>query len=213
MRALFGGVPDMKIAREASGREDLPQLIAEVDPDVVLDIERSLDARTADSMTRIVKYVNDATSARMVVLVSTLDESAINLMRGGGCAILDKKINAEELIAAVRIALAGYMPVKEKLLVTLAKAAIRLPEPESGTAEYLSTLTRQERRVLRLVIQGLSNAEIAADLALAESTVKSHVQGVLKKLGLRGRSHIIIYAYEKGLIHRLRQANASLERQ
>ncbi|MBO0837753.1 MAG: response regulator transcription factor [Actinobacteria bacterium] len=152
----------------------------------------------------MIRYVNTAASARMIILTSAAGEYAIDLMRSGNCAILDKKISSEELVAAIRIAVAGYMPVKEKLMVNLARATIRLQGAGNGAGEHLRTLTRQERRVLVLIIQGLSNPEIAADLTLAESTVKSHVQAILKKLGLRDRAQIIIYAYEGGLVYRLR---------
>jgi DNA-binding NarL/FixJ family response regulator len=200
----------MKIVGEAFSLADLPQLAVELNPDIILDVEYSLDSRTVDSAAKMIRYIGSVTSSRFIILTSSPGEFGIELMRSGNCALLDKKIGYEELVAAIRMAVAGYIPVKEKLMVSLARAAIRLEEPEGAAAGNLDLLTRQERKVLMLIIQGLSNPEIAADLTLAESTVKSHVQGILKKLGLRDRVHIIIYAYERGLIGRLRQASASL---
>lgn len=213
LKALLGGSPDIKVVGEAFSLAGLPQLVVKLNPDVILDIERSLDARTVDSVTRVIRYVNSVTSARMIILaVAAPGELAIDLMRGGRCAVLDKMISSEELIAAIRIAVAGYLPVKEKLMVNLARATTRAQGSRNGADEHLRALTRQQRRVLTLIIQGLSNPEIAAELTLAESTVKSHVQRILKTLGLRDRAHIIIYAYEEGLIHRLRQTSALLPR-
>jgi DNA-binding NarL/FixJ family response regulator len=192
----------MKVVGEAGSLADLPRLAAELEPDVVVDIERSLDTRTADSMARTIRLVNNVSPVRMIILASVIGDFAINLMRSGSCAVLDKKISSEELVAAIRMAAAGYMPVKENLMVRLARAAIRLRVSGDGAAGHLGMLTRQERRVLLLVTQGLSNPEIAADLTVAESTVKSHVQNILKKLGLRDRAQVIIYAYEGGLVYR-----------
>lgn len=210
LNALLGGRSGMKIVGEAFSLADLPQLAVELNPDIILDVEYSLDSRTVDSAAKMIRYIGSVTSSRFIILTSSPGEFGIELMRSGNCALLDKKIGYEELVAAIRMAVAGYIPVKEKLMVSLARAAIRLEEPEGAAAGNLDLLTRQERKVLMLIIQGLSNPEIAADLTLAESTVKSHVQGILKKLGLRDRVHIIIYAYERGLIGRLRQASASL---
>lgn len=204
LRALLGGRPEMKIMGEAGDLADLPQLVVDLDPDIIVDVERSLDARSAGLADRAISYVNSATSARMIILTSTLNEFAIDLLRSGRCAILDTKIGSDELIAAIHMIAAGYMPVKEKLVVDLARAAVRLKGAGDGAASRLKELTRQERKVMMLVSQGLSNPEIAADLTLAESTVKSHVQQILKKLGLRDRAQIIIFAYEGGLVGKLR---------
>lgn len=204
LRALLSGRPGIEIVGEADSLADIPQLAAELNPDVIVDIERSFDARTVDSTAKMIRHVNSVMSARMIILTSAPGEFEIDLMRSGSCAILDKKISSEELIAAIRVAAAGYMPVKEKLMVDLARATIRLQGSGNGAAGQLSTLTAQERKVLTLIIQGLSNPEIAAALTLAESTVKSHVQGILKKFGLRDRAQVIIYAYEGGLAYRLR---------
>lgn len=204
MKALLSGGPDIEIVGEAGSHADLPQLVAKFNPDVVLSIERNSGPRIADSTARTIRHLNSIASARMIILTSAPDEFAIDLMRSGVCTFLDKKIGPEELIAAIRIAAAGYMPVKDSLMVNMARATIRLQGSGNAAADHLKALTRQERRVLMLIIQGLSNPEIAAHLTLAESTVKSHVQGILKKFGLRDRAQIIIYAYEGGLIYRLR---------
>lgn len=204
LRALLGGRPDMKIMGEAGGLAELPQLAIDLDPDIIVDVERSLDARTADRAAKAISRVNSATTARMVILTSTLNEFAVDLLRSGDCAILDTKIGSDELVAAIRLTAAGYVPVKEKLVVDLARAAVRLKGAGGGALGHLKALTPQERRVMMLVSQGLSNPEIAAGLTLAESTVKSHVQGILRKLGLRDRAQIIIYAYEGGLVCPLR---------
>lgn len=204
LKALLGGRSDIRIIGEASTLADVPQLAADLHPDVIVDVERFLHAGTAGSAARAIGALNGGAQARVIILASALNEFAIDLMRGGKCVILDKNISSEELIAAIRVTVAGYIPVKEKLMIDLARATVRLQGSSSDAAGRLNSLTRQERRVMTLIIQGMSNPEIAANLSLAESTVKSHVQGILKKLGLRDRTQIIIYAYEGGLICRNR---------
>lgn len=200
LKALLSGRPGLNVVGEAGGLAGLPPLVTELNPDVIVDVERSLDTHAADSIGRVMKCVNGSAPVRMIVLTSVPGDFAVNVMRGGCCAVLDKKISSDELVAAIRLAAAGYLPVKESLMVNLARAAVRLRGSGKGAADHLGTLTRQERRVLLLIIQGLSNPEIAADLTVAESTVKSHVQSILKKLSLRDRAQIIIYAYEGGLV-------------
>ena len=203
MNALLGGRPGIRIVGETSSLADLPRVAIDCNPDVIVDIEHSIDGQAIDSASKIVRYVNSVTSSRIIILASTPGEFAIELMRSGSCAVLDKQISSDELVAAIRMAAVGYMPVKDNIMISLARAAIRLQGSGKGAADHLGMLTKQERRVMTLIIQGLSNPEIATDLTLAESTVKSHVQSILKKLRLRDRAQIIIYAYEGGLIGRL----------
>lgn len=210
LEALLGGRSAMKVVGEALSLAELPRLVAERSPDVIIGIENSLDSRTVDSAIKIIRDVRSITQTRIIILTSAQDECVMELMRSGNCAILDKKIGYEELVAAIQLAAAGYLPVKEVLMANLARAMVRLHGSGNRADERVGMLTRQERRVLTLIVQGLSNPEIARDLTLAESTVKTHVQGILKKLGLRDRMHIIIYAYERGLIYRLNELSASL---
>lgn len=209
LKALLGDKPGIRIGGEASSFAELPRLVVDLNPDVIVFIQRSPGECGADIMADTINYASSVASARTIILASAPSELSINLLRSGSCAVLDRKIGSEELVAAIRMAAAGYLPVREKLVADLARATIRLQGAGDGAAEGIGTLTRQERRVLMLVTQGLSNQEIAESLVLAESTVKSHVQGILKKLGLRDRAQIIIYAYESGLVFRVRQPGAS----
>lgn len=202
LKALLGDRPGVDVIGEAGGLADVPEMSAEIGPDVIVDIEHSIDTHAAEPTARMIKRVSATSPARMLILASASRDFAIDVMRSGSCTVIDRKISSDELVAAIRMAAAGYMPVRENLMVSLARAAIRLQGTSDAAAENLARLTKQERRVLIQLIQGQSNPEIASDLTVAESTVKSHVQNILKKLSLRDRAQIIIYAYEGGLIDR-----------
>jgi len=139
---------------------------------------------------------------RILVLTTFgLDEYIVEALRAGASGFMTKDAPAAELVAAVRAVAAGdavLSPAVTRQL--LDRVARRLP-PASGTAAgATATLTEREREVLQLVAGGMSNAEIAAALVVAEPTVKTHVSNLLGKLGLRDRVQAVIYAYEQGLV-------------
>jgi len=140
---------------------------------------------------------------RVLVLTTFgLDEYIVEALRAGASGFLTKDAPAADLVAAVRAVAAGdavLSPAVTRRL--LDRVAGRLP-PASGApgAGGAALLTEREREVLGLVAAGLSNAEIASALVLAEPTVKSHVSNLLGKLGLGDRVQAVIWAYEHGLV-------------
>jgi DNA-binding NarL/FixJ family response regulator len=141
---------------------------------------------------------------RQRVLILTtfgLDEYIINALRAGASGFLLKDAPTEEVVAAVRAVAAGdavlSASVTRQLLNQIAR---RLPAAVSRKPSELDALTQRELEVLRMLAAGLSNAEIATALVVSEATVKSHVSGLLGKLGLRDRVQAVIYAYETRLI-------------
>jgi DNA-binding NarL/FixJ family response regulator len=117
----------------------------------------------------------------------------LNLLRLGPCAILRSRTSPVELIAAIRLIAAGYVPVERNLARRL---ACGVAEIETGAKGLAHRLTKREREVFELIAKGMSNPEIADTLTIARSTVKSHVQDILKKLDLRDRQHVVVYAHE-----------------
>jgi len=142
---------------------------------------------------------------RILVLTTFgLDEYVVEALRAGASGFMTKDAPAAELAAAVRAVAAGDAVLS--LAITrqlLDRVACRLP-PASGASHATATRPRRsperEREVLQLVAAGMSNAEIAAALVVAEPTVKTHVSNLLGKLGLRDRVQAVIYAYERGLV-------------
>jgi DNA-binding NarL/FixJ family response regulator len=139
---------------------------------------------------------------RILVLTTFgLDEYIVEALRAGASGFMTKDAPAAELVAAVRAVAAGDAVLSPAITRQLLdRVARRLPSASGTSAGATASLTEREREVLQLVAGGMSNAEIAAALVVAEPTVKSHVSNLLGKLGLRDRVQAVIYAYEQGLV-------------
>ena len=141
-----------------------------------------------------------ASGGPRVLILTTfdLDEYVFDALRAGASGFLLKDVTAERLFDAVRIVASG-----EALLAPSVTRRLIAEFTHSGRtapAQPLDGLTPRETEVLRLVAEGLSNAEIAARLVVTEETVKTHVSRVLSKLGLRDRTQAVVAAYESGLV-------------
>jgi DNA-binding NarL/FixJ family response regulator len=127
-----------------------------------------------------------------------LDEHVYDALAAGASGFLLKDVTAERLFDAVRVVAAGEAllapSVTRRLIGEFSRLRPRSPAPS------LAHLTPRETDVLRLVAEGLSNAEIAARLVVGEETVKTHVSRLLRKLGLRDRTQAVVMAYESGLV-------------
>ena len=148
------------------------------------------------------RQIAAADGAPKVLILTTfdLDDYVYEALRAGASGFLLKDASAGELAAAVRVVAAGDALLAPGVTRRLIAEFARLGAPRAATRKHLDGLTDRETEVLALVARGMSNAEIAARLYLAEQTVKSHVSSVLLKLGLRDRVQAVILAYESGLI-------------
>ncbi|HYT13349.1 MAG TPA: response regulator transcription factor [Candidatus Nitrosopolaris sp.] len=193
-RMIVGSQPDMEVAGEAGDGQEAIDLVRRERPDVILmDIRMPrLDgiaaARQVASMTRVV-----------ILTTYELDEYVFDALAAGASAFLLKAAPPEDLIKAIRVVAAGDALLAPSVTRRLIQEFAKRPEPQARKAKQLEGLTDRERDVLREVARGLSNAEIAARLHVAETTVKTHVAHVLDKLELRDRVQAVILAYEAGL--------------
>ena len=142
---------------------------------------------------------------RIVILTTfELDEYVYEAVRAGASGFLLKRTPPEELLAGIRTIAGGdgllSPSVTRRLMHEFAKATTQPGRPTDVTNRDLERLTEREREVLIHLGHGLANREIARELHLAESTVKTHVKRILMKLALRDRVHAIVYAYESGLL-------------
>ena len=205
LATLLDSQPGLSVVGQAGNGQEAVLLTRELKPDVVLmDIRMPvLDGLAATG--RIVReQASSGTRGRpvRVVVLTTydLDEYVYDALRAGACGFLLKHAPPEELLLGVRAAADGGALLSPAVTSRLLQEfTARRPAAAREPAE-LSRLTPREREVLDLVVRGRSNAEIARELVVAQTTVKTHFGHVLDKLGLRDRVHAVVYGYEHGLI-------------
>jgi len=194
-RMIVESQPDMQVAGEAGDGQEAIDIVHRERPDVVLmDIRMpQVDGIAAT------RQVADIT--RVVILTTyELDEYVFDALAAGASAFLLKAAPPEDLIRAIRVVASGDALLAPSVTRRLIQEFAKRPEPQARKAKQLEALTERELDVLREVARGLSNAEIAARLHIAETTVKTHVAHVLDKLELRDRVQAVILAYETGLV-------------
>ncbi|MFI2350924.1 response regulator [Streptomyces sp. NPDC019443] len=197
---LLNAEPGIEVIGQAVDGREAVSKVAELDPDVVLMDIRMPELGGIEATRRITR----APGATVKVLVLTtfdLDEYVYEALRAGASGFLLKDASAGQLAEAVRVVAAGdalLSPnITKRLITEFSRTA---GAPRTPLKERVGDLTERETEVLNLIAQGLSNAEIAARLVVAEQTVKTHVSRILVKLGLRDRTQAAVFAYETGLI-------------
>jgi DNA-binding NarL/FixJ family response regulator len=194
--AVIDAEDDMTVVGEAADGVDAVRLAAELAPDVVvMDVRMpELDGIAA---TRIITGRENA--PRVLVLTTfDLDAYVFDALRAGASGFLLKDVHASELLQGIRVVAAGesvLAPSATRRLIGHYASGAR----SGGSPQDLETLTGSQRNVLTLLASGLNNAEIAEELRITVGTVKSHVNALLRKLGLRDRVQATILAYDLGL--------------
>ena len=195
--AIIGAADDLSVVGSAGDGAALLDLVATTHPDVaVVDIRMPV----LDGIAATQRITAEHPGTRVLVLTTfDLDEYVYDALRAGASGFLLKDVTADRLVEAVRLVAEGSMLLGPTITRRLVEDfATRTPAraPVVGVGD----LTPREREVLLAVARGLSNAEIAAELWIAEPTVKSHVSEALRKLGCRDRVQLVIAAYESGLV-------------
>jgi DNA-binding NarL/FixJ family response regulator len=199
VRLILEGEVDIRVVGEASNGRDATELVKRERPDVLL-----LDIRMPDEdgIAAARHILAQGIPIRVLMLTTfDLDEYVYEALRAGASGFLLKDMSGEDIVAAVRQAARGadslLAPALTRRLIERF-AGSRPPVRLSPAA--LRDLTNREAEVLRLLARGLTNAEIAAQLGIGETTVKTHVARLLMKLDLRDRVQAVIYAYEAGVV-------------
>jgi RNA polymerase sigma factor (sigma-70 family) len=201
MRAGLRGVlttdESMEVVGEAGDGSEAVYRTRLLRPDIVL-----MDVRMPDldgiSATR---EVLAAFPEVKVVILTTFEEDdyIFGALNAGASGFLLKRTRPEELVAALHTIAAGDALLSPSVTSRVIERMAQQPEPDASRDARLEELTAREREVLELVARGLSNGEIAEELVIGESTVKTHVKRILAKLDARDRVQAVIFAYETGL--------------
>jgi DNA-binding NarL/FixJ family response regulator/class 3 adenylate cyclase len=199
-RMILEAEPDLEVVGEAAdGQEALAQARS-LTPDVVLMDVRMPEVDGIEATRRLL--ADDGATAKVVMLTTfDMDEYVYEALRAGASGFLLKDVPPEQLVAGIRAVASGDALLAPSVTRRVIEEFVRRP-PESVRTppERLGELTARELEVLKLIARGLSNAEIAKELFVSETTVKTHVAHVLMKLQLRDRVQAVVLAYESGLV-------------
>ena len=197
-RVILDSELDIEVVGEAGDGREAIEVARRHRPDVVL-----MDVRMPhlDGLEATRGIVADVEEGPRVLILTTfdLDEYVYEALRSGASGFLLKDGPAEQLISAVRVVARGDALLAPRITRRLIAEFARSPSP-TARPERLDALTGRELDVLKLVARGLTNAEIARELYVAETTVRTHLGHILTKLGLRDRVQAVVLAYEAGLV-------------
>ena len=188
---------DMEVVGEAADGAEVLRLAREHRPDVVLMDVRMPNLDGIEATQRLTSQPDPP----RVLMLTTFDrnEYVYRAMRAGASGFLLKDARRPQLLRAIRAVASGDALVDPSITMRLIESFCRPPAP-GAAAPGVAELTQRELEVFKLVARGLSNAEIAAEMSVAEATVKTHVARILSKLELRDRVQAVVLAYESGLV-------------
>ncbi len=197
-RMILDAEPDVEIVAEASDGLEAIEACTRYTVDVALmDIRMpNLDGIEAT------RRLGDVSPGTRVLMLTTFDlnEYVYEALRAGAGGFLLKDAPPEQLVDAIRVVASGDALLAPTITRRVIEEYVRRPPSREGVPPELEGLTARELEVLELVAKGRSNAEIAKELFLGETTVKTHVARILQKLNLRDRVQAVVYAYESGLV-------------
>ncbi|MFI5763731.1 response regulator [Streptomyces sp. NPDC051563] len=196
---LLDAQPDIEVVGQAVDGAEAVAKVAELAPDVVL-MDIRMPGMGGIEATSLITGAPGSAVKVLVLTTFDLDEYVYEALRAGASGFLLKDASADQLAEAVRVIAAGEALLAPNITKRLITEFSRLGAPRAPSKARIEELTERETEVLSLVAQGMSNAEIAGHLVLAEQTVKTHVGRILVKLGLRDRTQAAVFAYETGLI-------------
>jgi len=198
-RMILAAQPDFDVVGEAGNGHEAVQLARDLRPDVVLMDIRMPDLDGIEATRRILANDDARTTHVLILTTFDLDEYVYDALRVGANGFILKDVPSDDLVAGIRTVLRGQAllaPSITRRLIT----EFTIRQPRSDALDAVRSLSPREVEVFRLLAAGKSNAEIAAELIVAETTVKTHVARIMSKLALRDRVQAVILAYDIGLV-------------
>ena len=200
-RVLVDSAPGLTVVGEASDGVEAVALARREKPDVVLMDVRMPEMDGIEATRRIVARDGDPPVRVLMLTTFDLDEYVYDALRAGASGFLLKDVPADQLVAGIHLVARGDAllapSVTRRLIVEFSRSA---PGRRDAPPAAIDELTPRELEVFRLLARGMSNAEVAAELVVSDTTVKTHVARVLMKLGVRDRVQAVVLAYESGLV-------------
>jgi DNA-binding NarL/FixJ family response regulator len=195
-RMLLSGEPDIEVVAEAGNGLEAVDKAARFEPTVVLMDIRMPELDGLEATRRILAA--DASARILILTTFDLDEYVYEALRAGASGFVLKDDPPEQLLDAIRVVAGGEALLSPAITKRVIKQFTRIPRPSPQPA--LGELTERELDVFRLIARGRSNAEIARELFISDTTVKTHITHILQKLGLRDRVQAVVLAYETGVV-------------
>ncbi|WP_296665290.1 response regulator transcription factor [Demequina sp.] len=202
LRMILESEDDIEVVAEATSGLDAVRIVAHHSPDVVL-----MDVRMPgmDGLAATREVLAAHPTARVVILTTFDDDEYVyEALRAGASGFLLKSVEGDALVAAVRVVAGGEAllapEVTRRVIEQFARSAPADPEPHEPSSEAVGDLSDREVEVLQLMARGMSNQEIAAQLFVSSTTVKTHVSHILTKLGVRDRVQAVVEAYDSGIV-------------
>jgi DNA-binding NarL/FixJ family response regulator len=199
-RMILEAEEDLEVVGECADGTQAIDSVARLKPDVVLMDIRMPEMDGIEATRRIVE--RDGESPVRVLMLTTfdLDEYVYDALRAGASGFLLKDVPADQLVAGIRMIAQGEALLAPSVTRRLISEFSRSAPARAETPVALDELTPRELEVFKLLARGMSNAELANELVVSETTVKTHVARVLMKLGVRDRVQAVVLAYESGLV-------------
>ena len=198
-RALLDAEPDMEVVAECGTGSDAVRLAAREKPDVVL-MDIRMPQGDGLEATRLILADPSLPGTKVIILTTfELDEYIAEAVRAGAAGFLVKDTEPEELLRAVRVVHDGDALLSPSVTRRI-MAQLAVQSRAAGQPKSLDAVTDREKEVLRLVGEGLNNAEIAGRLFITPLTAKTHVSRIMAKLQVRDRAQLVVLAYESGLV-------------
>ena len=199
-RMILDAEEDMEVVGECSDGTQAVDSARRLTPDVVLMDIRMPEMDGIEATRRIAAREGEAGPRVLMLTTFDLDEYVYDALRAGASGFLLKDVPAEELVTGIRVVAKGEALLAPSVTKRLIQEFSRGPAGHQKPPAELDELTPRELEVFALIARGMSNAEIAADLVVSETTVKTHVARVLMKLGVRDRVQAVVLAYESGVV-------------